>query len=399
MPVLLASYKNKTAGFVLRESKKQITIGRDPGNDMPLPMTRVSKVHATITCRNHEWFIRDLGSSNGTKINNVRIRGTMTIKPGDRLRLGNVRLQFMDTDHIPQGIKRLKDKRDYTERVRFTCKYCNQPLKAKACDAGRRVQCHHCSQIVHIPGHAIGRSKASKRATRPESPMMIMDDPCEQSQMIMTEQMQAKARQKREPKITLEDVHDELADVQPEHKAEHKEAAIDQAQAMRQLRKAEIKRELFRDDRNIVEKMYSRLLINFVLQYSKLKDPDYPVHRWHVAAMFMVLVTFLSVRMMIGGSGPSIAEAAPSEFAVTCTACNHESHMQLERFEQLSFFMMHPDSFNQKYPGQDIPEPSVCRDCGKTATALRLAVDPDTGMRRVMAVADDTQNVQMAKAQ
>ena len=71
MPVLLASYKNKTAGFVLRENKKQITIGRDPGNDMPLPMSRVSRVHATLTCKNHEWFIRDLGSFNGTKINNV----------------------------------------------------------------------------------------------------------------------------------------------------------------------------------------------------------------------------------------------------------------------------------------------------------------------------------------
>ena len=105
MPVLLASYKNKTAGFVLRENKKQITIGRDPGNDMPLPMSRVSRVHATLTRKNHEWFIRDLGSFNGTKINNVRVKGRSAIKPGDRLRLGNVRLQFMDTDKIPEGIK------------------------------------------------------------------------------------------------------------------------------------------------------------------------------------------------------------------------------------------------------------------------------------------------------
>ena len=129
MPVLLASYKNKTAGFLLREKKKQITIGRDPGNDMPLPMTRVSSVHAAITCKNHQWFIRDLGSSNGTKINNVRIRGAIAIKPGDRVKLGNVQIQFVDAPKIPDGIKRLKDKRDYTQRVRFKCKYCNQPLK------------------------------------------------------------------------------------------------------------------------------------------------------------------------------------------------------------------------------------------------------------------------------
>ena len=73
MPILLASYKNKTAGFVLKENKKQVTIGRDPGNDMPLPMTRVSKVHAALSLKNNQWFIRDLGSSNGTKLNNKKL--------------------------------------------------------------------------------------------------------------------------------------------------------------------------------------------------------------------------------------------------------------------------------------------------------------------------------------
>lgn len=93
------------------------------------------------------------------------------------------------------------------------------------------------------------------------------------------------------------------------------------------------------------------------------------------------------------------AEAAPTEFAVTCSECEHESHMKIERFEQLSFYMMHPDSFDQKYPGQSIPAPLVCSDCGKTHTTMRLTVDPDTGQRRVLALAPSDQSVQMAKAQ
>lgn len=395
MPVLLATYKNKSAGFVLREKKKQITIGRDPGNDMPLPMTRVSRVHATLTCKNHEWFIRDLGSSNGTKVNNVKIRGTMAIKPGDMLRLGNVRLQLVDSEKIPTGVKRLKDRRDYTERIRFTCKYCSQPLKAMARDAGRRVQCHHCSQIVHVPGHAIGKTKKQQR---PESPELIGlatdENPNDQSMMIMTDDMKAAAKEK----VTLEDVHDELAELAPQTIEEHKPAARDQAQAMRQLRKAELKKELFRDDRNPLEKIWSRVLINFVLQYSKLKDPTFPVHRWHVAVLTLTLTAFITMRMLVGGGGLASVEAAPSQFAVTCSGCGHESHMTLDRFEQLSFFMMHPDSFTQKYPGQPNPQPSVCTDCGKTHTAMRLTVDPDNGQRRVMAMAQIEESLQLAKA-
>ena len=395
MPVLLASYKNKTAGFVLRENKKQITIGRDPGNDMPLPMSRVSRVHATLTCKNHEWFIRDLGSFNGTKINNVRVKGRSAIEPGDRLRLGNVRLQFMDTDKIPEGIKRLKDRRDNTERVKFKCKYCSQSLKAMARDAGRRVQCHHCDQVVHVPGHVVGKSKKNKQTQRPENPLLLMQDDCHQSQMMMSPKINEKAQEH----IALDDVHDELAAVQPQTSVANKEAAVDQAQAMRQLRRAEVKRELFRDDRNVVEKLYSKALISFVLQYSKLKDPSFPVHRWHVAAMFMVLVCFMSIRMILGGGGPTVAEAAPSEFTVTCLSCDHQSHMKLDRFEQLSFYMMHPDSYGQKYPGQTIPDPSVCSDCGITHTALRLTVDPDTGQRQVVALTDKDNDLQLAKAQ
>jgi hypothetical protein len=201
--------------------------------------------------------------------------------------------------------------------------------------------------------------------------------------------------------VTVDDLHDELAEVTPLQVQTHKEAAKDQAQAMRQLRKAEIKRELFRDDRNFMEKLYSKTLIQFTLQYSKLKDPTFPIHRWHVAALFMVMVGFLSIRIFLGGGSGNLpnVENAPSEFVVNCSGCNHESHMKLERFEQLSFYMMHPDSFAQKYPGEATPEPSVCEDCGKTHAALRLTVDPDSGQRRIVAVTEKDASLQMAQAQ
>ncbi|MAX24968.1 MAG: hypothetical protein CMJ19_10735 [Phycisphaeraceae bacterium] len=404
MPILLASYKNKTAGFVLKENKKQVTIGRDPGNDMPLPMTRVSKVHAALSLKNNQWFIRDLGSSNGTKLNNKKLVGKTEIHPGDRIRLGNVRLQFMDTQEIPEGVKRLKDRRDYDHRIRFKCSHCDHTLKAMAKHIGRRVQCHHCDEIVRVPG-VVGKSNR-KRKSRPDSPLKLVEEPSEQTLLIKSGEMKSLVENKAhdsasEEKVTLDDLHDELADVTPQQVETHKQAAKDQAQAMRQLRKAEIKRELFRDDRNPLDKLYSKVLIQFTLQYSKLKDPTFPIQRWHVAALFIVMVGFLSIRIFLGGGSGNLSnvENAPSEFVVNCSECNHESEMTLQRFEKLSFYMMHPDSYSQKYPGDDIPDPSVCTDCGKTHTALRLTVAPDTGQRRIVAVTEKDASLQMAQAQ
>lgn len=400
MPLLLTSYKNKSAGFILRDAKKQITIGRDPGNDMPLPLTRISRVHALITHRDDQWYLRDLGSSNGTKVNNIRIKGTVHIRPGDRVRLGNVRMQFMDTEMIPKGIKRLKDRRDNQERIRFKCKYCSHSLKAFTRDAGRKIQCHHCDQIVHIPGHQ--SSLLRKLRQRPESPMALRQDKDERHSTLMIDSAKMQtlnddAKAHKDEAVTVDDLHNELAQVTPEQQPQNKESAKDQAQAMRQLRKAEIKQQLFRDDRSGIEKIYSKMLIAFVLQYSKLKDPTYPVHRWHVAVMAMALIGFIGMRLFFG-VGQAGVQAAPSEFAVTCANCQHESHISLEKFEQVSFYMMHPDSFNQKYPGEPIPEPIVCEDCGKKAVALRLTVNPNNGERSVLAVTDANTSMQMAKA-
>ncbi|MBN4061173.1 FHA domain-containing protein, partial [bacterium AH-315-I18] len=107
MPFLLASHKNKTAAFKLSYKRKEVTIGRDLSNDMPLPLSRISFAHACISYKGEHWYLRDLGSSNGTKVNSVRIKGKVQIKDGDRIRMGNVRMKFVDSVMIPDGIKRL----------------------------------------------------------------------------------------------------------------------------------------------------------------------------------------------------------------------------------------------------------------------------------------------------
>jgi pSer/pThr/pTyr-binding forkhead associated (FHA) protein len=40
------------------------------------------------------WIVRDLGSTNGVKVNGRRIQGPQSLKPGDEIVLGTARITF-----------------------------------------------------------------------------------------------------------------------------------------------------------------------------------------------------------------------------------------------------------------------------------------------------------------
>jgi len=74
-------------------SKELIVIGRNDGCDVMVPDPGLSRRHAEIRREGDEWVVIDLGSTNGTEINGVRItRHRLT--PGDRLLLGTTTLEF-----------------------------------------------------------------------------------------------------------------------------------------------------------------------------------------------------------------------------------------------------------------------------------------------------------------
>lgn len=68
-----------------------ITIGRDPLSDLHLDTERdldVSARHAEITAREGRHFLRDLGSTNGTFVNGVRLAAPRELRDGDVIMLG-----------------------------------------------------------------------------------------------------------------------------------------------------------------------------------------------------------------------------------------------------------------------------------------------------------------------
>ena len=72
----------------------EVTLGRAPGCSIVLDEQFVSQVHSRVFQRDNSVFVEDLGSTNGTWINGIRAVGQMHARPGDRVQIGNVVLEF-----------------------------------------------------------------------------------------------------------------------------------------------------------------------------------------------------------------------------------------------------------------------------------------------------------------
>lgn len=72
-----------------------LVVGRDPDCDRSIKHEKISKRHAEIwRDQDHHWYIRDLGSTNGSFVNRERVTDVTRIAPGDLVHLGAVGFRF-----------------------------------------------------------------------------------------------------------------------------------------------------------------------------------------------------------------------------------------------------------------------------------------------------------------
>lgn len=100
-------------------------VGRASGNAVQLLDGTVSKEHAELALDDGRWYVHDLGSRNGTRVNGREAASPLPLEQGDRLEIGHVLLQITSGDE--------------PDRTRFsTSEYVGSSLVLKVSDVLQR---------------------------------------------------------------------------------------------------------------------------------------------------------------------------------------------------------------------------------------------------------------------
>ena len=89
--VIAAEGKRKAATLPLEGA---LQVGRADECDVRLDDTYVSQFHARIFNRDGAWFVEDLGSTNGTFLNDRKVTSPAALSAGDRVRAGRTVLEI-----------------------------------------------------------------------------------------------------------------------------------------------------------------------------------------------------------------------------------------------------------------------------------------------------------------
>jgi diguanylate cyclase (GGDEF)-like protein len=122
----------------------EFTIGREEGNHIVVDLDNVSRRHAMIIRRQGRMFVKDLGSTNGTYLNDQEVTQETPLRSGDLIKVGgsifkfltgdNVELQYHETIYtltIVDGLTGVNNKRyflEYLEREMGRCHRYGRPL-------------------------------------------------------------------------------------------------------------------------------------------------------------------------------------------------------------------------------------------------------------------------------
>jgi hypothetical protein len=82
-------------GTVYTLDAHALTMGRGSNNDVPLPTDEYASTrHARFEPRRDGIWIEDIGSTNGTFVNGIRLTRERKLAPGDVVRIGETDLRF-----------------------------------------------------------------------------------------------------------------------------------------------------------------------------------------------------------------------------------------------------------------------------------------------------------------
>lgn len=82
------------AGTRITLSDQTILIGRADDSTLVLTDDFASSRHARLTQREGRWYVEDLGSTNGTYLDQQRVQGPLAVAPGAPIRIGTTVIEL-----------------------------------------------------------------------------------------------------------------------------------------------------------------------------------------------------------------------------------------------------------------------------------------------------------------
>jgi hypothetical protein len=99
--VLDAAESSLVPGAALRLEPVS-SLGRIAGNTIVIDDPHISARHAELRFAHGQWWLRDLGSSNGTLVNDEPVRAVVGVRPGDVIQCGRARFRLVPSFPVPR---------------------------------------------------------------------------------------------------------------------------------------------------------------------------------------------------------------------------------------------------------------------------------------------------------
>ncbi len=144
----------------------ELTIGRDEKNTIVIDLDNVSRRHAQVAVREAKFFVKDLGSTNGTYLNDDEIHEEQPLRSGDLVKVGGAIFKFLQGGNIEtlyheeiyqlticDGLTQVNNKRfflEFLEREMGRCHRYNRSLSLIMFDID------HFKVINDTNGHLAG---------------------------------------------------------------------------------------------------------------------------------------------------------------------------------------------------------------------------------------------------
>ena len=103
MDVQLLVVEGKPRGKCLKFRRGEFVFGRGPECHVRPQGPSISRQHCLLRVADDGVHIRDLGSTNGTLVNGMRVMDELSLKDGDLLQLGPLVLQLRCADTVQAG--------------------------------------------------------------------------------------------------------------------------------------------------------------------------------------------------------------------------------------------------------------------------------------------------------